>query len=55
MKTSLFAKQLNARRMRIQLIADAYKRALKRHAANKEVDLKLVQMVLPIKEEQKAS
>jgi hypothetical protein len=32
MKQSLFAKQLNKRRMRIQLIADAYARALKKHA-----------------------
>jgi hypothetical protein len=50
MNHSIFAKQLNKRQMRIQLIADAYQRALKRHTANKEIDLKLVQMTLPIKE-----
>jgi hypothetical protein len=51
MKHSLFAKQLNKRQMRIQLIADAYARAKARHTANKEIDLQLVQMALPIKEE----
>jgi hypothetical protein len=54
MKQSLFAKQLNKRQMRIQLIVDAYARAKARHTANKEIDLKLVQMVLPIKEEKSA-
>lgn len=33
MKHNLFAKQLNKRRMRIRLIADAYARAVKRYEA----------------------
>jgi hypothetical protein len=40
----------NKRQMRIQLIADAYARAKARHTANKEIDLKLVQMELDLKE-----
>lgn len=42
------------RRMRIQLIADAFARAKARHQANKEIDIRLVQMALPL-ESEKAS
>lgn len=38
----------NLRQMRYRLIADAYARAKARYTANKEIDLRLVQMELPI-------
>lgn len=45
----------NLRRMRYRVIADSYARAKARHTANKEIDLRLVQMELPIAVEEKAS
>lgn len=44
----------NLRQMRYRVIADAYARAKARHTANKEIDLRLVQMALPL-ESEKAS